>query len=203
MASKLNSEFNYRYQVQGETPWEKIKTLKGFLEGRLRAKGLEEVGKLKLKSKKLKADYMRNEGREWEALELEAEIMEIEQSAHIAEEAYRLNEKEIAIIQKLLAEQYALAEPTRVNGYSDEDMFELNAENEFTVWIAKEIQADIVAMGHPSPAHLRNAMSSPTTFKCLQSIGLIPNDMKYLVGNTDPKHIYLMEAPIETVHAIG
>ena len=41
MASKLNTEFNYRYQVIGDTPWEKIKTLKGFLEGRIRAAALE------------------------------------------------------------------------------------------------------------------------------------------------------------------
>ena len=37
MASKLNTEFNYRYQVIGDTAWEKIKTLKGFLEGRVRS----------------------------------------------------------------------------------------------------------------------------------------------------------------------
>ena len=42
MAVKLNSEFNYRYQVIGETPWEKIKTLKGFLEGRVRAAHIRE-----------------------------------------------------------------------------------------------------------------------------------------------------------------
>jgi len=47
MAQKFNTEFNYRYQVIGCTPWEKIKTLKGFLEGRIRAQALEEVGKLK------------------------------------------------------------------------------------------------------------------------------------------------------------
>jgi hypothetical protein len=47
MASKLNTEFNYRYQVIGETVWEKIKTLQGFLEGSIRAAALEEVGELK------------------------------------------------------------------------------------------------------------------------------------------------------------
>ena len=51
MSSKLNSEFNYRYQVIGETPWEKIKTLKGFLEGRIRASALEQVGELKYQAK--------------------------------------------------------------------------------------------------------------------------------------------------------
>ena len=41
MPAKLNTEFNYRYQVIGETVWEKIKTLKGILEGRIRASALE------------------------------------------------------------------------------------------------------------------------------------------------------------------
>jgi hypothetical protein len=47
MASKFNTEFNYRYQVIGNTPWEKIKTLKGFLEGRVRTATLEEVSRIK------------------------------------------------------------------------------------------------------------------------------------------------------------
>ncbi len=51
MASNLNSEFNYRYQVIGSTPWEKLKTLKGFLEGRKRAAALEKVAELKHKAK--------------------------------------------------------------------------------------------------------------------------------------------------------
>jgi hypothetical protein len=59
MASKLNTEFNYRYQVIGNTPWERIKTLKGFLEGRIRAMALEEVGKLKHQAKLSKLNYCR------------------------------------------------------------------------------------------------------------------------------------------------
>jgi hypothetical protein len=51
MASNLNSEFNYRYQVIGSTPWEKIKTLQGFLVGRKRAAVLEEVAALKHQAK--------------------------------------------------------------------------------------------------------------------------------------------------------
>ena len=47
MPSKLNTEFNYRYQVMGETVWEKIKILKGFLEGRERAADMQEVANLK------------------------------------------------------------------------------------------------------------------------------------------------------------
>jgi hypothetical protein len=74
-----------------------------------------------------------------------------------------LNKKEIKILEKLLEELYVIAEPTRIEGYSDEDMYEANAANEFTVNIGREIQAEMIANGRPSPAKLRNAMSNPFT----------------------------------------
>ena len=77
MASKFNSEFNYSYQVIGDTPWEKIKTLQGFLEGRVRAAALEEVGNLKNQAKVSKLKHLQNGGNglEHEILELIAKWM--------------------------------------------------------------------------------------------------------------------------------
>ena len=144
MAVKLNTEFNYRYQVIGDTPWEKIKTLNGFLEGRIRASVLEKVSELKYQSKLAKLKRLENEsGLEEDILELKADIMETESELQTAYEAYRLNETEIKIINKLLKELYVIAEPTRIKGYTDEEMFEANAANEFTVNIGREIQAEI------------------------------------------------------------
>ena len=203
MATKLNSEFNYRYQVQGETIWEKIKTLKGFLEGRIRAQGLEEVGNLKRDAKIAEVEYLEAyiEDSSTSALdklrvkpkllELRAEVLEIAGMQIAADEAYLLNKQEVKIIEKLLAEAYEEAEPSRIEGYSDEDMFEANAANEFTVMIGKEIQAEIIANGRPSPAKLRNAMSNPITFIALQQAGLIPEDARMLIGSNDPRIIQL------------
>jgi hypothetical protein len=98
-----------------------------------------------------------------------------------------LNKKEIKILEKLLKELYVIAEPTRIEGYSDEDMYEANAANEFTVNIGREIQAEMIANGRPSPAKLRNAMSNPFTWNALKSIGLIPKETKILEGNINPK----------------
>jgi hypothetical protein len=189
MASKLNTEFNYRYQVIGDTPWEKIKTLKGFLEGRIRAAALEEVGNLKNQAKVAKLKHLQNGGcgLEHEILELKAEIMEAESHQPAAKEAFELNHKEIEILNKLLKELYVIAEPTRIKGYSDEEMFEANAANEFTVNIGREIQAEMIANGRPSPAKLRNAMSNPYTWNALKGIGLIPKETKILEGNINPK----------------
>ena len=188
MASKLNTEFNYRYQVIGDTAWEKIKTLKGFLEGRVRAAVLEEVGNLKYQAKLAKLNRLEKEaGLQEDILELKAEIMELESHDVAAKEAYELNHKEIEILNKLLKELYVIAEPTRIKGYTDEEMFEANAANEFTVNIGREIQAEMIANGRPSPAKLRNAMSNPFTWNALKGIGLIPKETKILEGNINPK----------------
>ena len=187
MASKFNSEFNYRYQVIGQTPWEKIKTLQGFLEGRVRAAVLEEVGHLKDQAKIAKLKRLESEGGlEEDILTLKAEILEAESHLPVTKEAFELNRKEIEILNKLLEELYVIAEPTRIPGYSDEEMWEANQANEFTVNIAKEIQAEMIANGRPSAAKIGNAMSNPHTWNALKSIGLVPQETKILVGNTDP-----------------
>ena len=188
MASKLNTEFNYRYQVIGDTPWEKIKTLKGFLEGRIRASVLEEVGYLKDQAKLAKLKRLEEEGGlQEDILTLKAEILEGESHQPAAKEAFELTKKEIEILKKLLKELYVIAEPTRIKGYSDEEMYEANAANEFTVNIGREIQAEMIANGRPSAAKLRNAMSNPHTWNALKGVGLIPKGTKILQGNINPQ----------------
>ena len=202
MASKFNSEFNYRFQVVGNTPWEKIKTLQGFLEGRIRAAELEEVNNLKNQAKVAKLKHLQNggQGLEHEILELKAEILEAKSHEATAKEAFELNKKEIEILKKLLKELYVIAEPTRIPGYSDEEMWEANQANEFTVNIGREIQAEMLANGRPSPAKLRNAMSNPHTWNALKGVGLIPKGTKILKGNVDPQlKIELKGAEDETI----
>ena len=188
MASKFNTEFNYRYQVIGNTPWERIKTLKGFLEGRIRALALEEVGKLKHQAKLSKLNHLKNggEGLEHEILELKADIIETESHEETLKEAYELTKDEIKILKKLLKELYDMAESTRIKGYTDEQMFEANAANEFTVAIGKEIQAEMIANGRPSPAKIGNAMSNPYTWNALKEVGMIPKEAKILTGKINP-----------------
>jgi hypothetical protein len=189
MPQKFNSEFNYRYQVIGNTPWERIKTLKGFLEGRIRALATEEAGKLKYQAKVSKLNHLLNGGKglEHEILELKAEIIEADSFRETMEEAYNLTRDEIKTLKKLLKELYVIAEPTRIEGYTDEQMFEANGANEFTVNMGREIQAEMIANGRPSPGRIRNAMSNPHTWNALKQIGLIPKKTKILEGNINPQ----------------
>ena len=183
MATKLNSEFNYRYLVIGETPWEKIKTLKGFLEGRIRASALEEVAELKFQSKLEELEYLKKSGGLLHViLNLQAEIIELESHMPAQVEAFLLNKEEIEIIKRVLKDTYEIAEPTRIDGYTDEQMFEANAMNEYTTLLCREIQAELIANGRPSPAKLKNAMACPQTFEAVKLLGLMPKETT-LIGD--------------------
>ena len=197
MASNLNSEFNYRYQVIGSTPWEKIKTLQGFLVGRKRAAVLEEVSALKHQAKIEELKHLKTvPALPHIILNLQAEIVEAESFLDDQKHAFELNRKEFKILEKLMTELYIEVEPTRLKHedgtpYTDDEMFEENANYEFTVTIGREIQAEIIANGRPSPAKLLNAMSNPQTLESLKTIGLVPNetflltqkDVVGLIGN--------------------
>lgn len=183
MASNLNSEFNYRYQVIGSTPWEKLKTLKGFLVGRKRAAALEKCAELKYKAKLEEYKHLKTvPALPHILLNLEAEIIELESHLEDQKHAFELNRQEIKILEKLIAELYEICEPTRISGYTDDQMFEANANYEFTVTVGRELQAEIIANGRPSPAKLLNAMSNPQTMQMLQSVGLVPEGTQLLGG---------------------
>jgi hypothetical protein len=203
MPSKFNSEFNYRYQVVGETPWARIKTLQGFLEGRKSTALLEKASGLRHQAKLSELEYLRKDNAlPHVLLDKQADLVEYESSRSIEIEAFKLNRQEIQILETLLAELYAIVEPTRAKHddgtpYTDEEMFELNAANEFTAMIGKDIYAEIAANGRPSPAKLRNAMSNPYTFAALKKCGLIPEQTQFVEGSVDPLQIDLKQAPQE------
>jgi len=185
MASNLNSEFNYKYQVIGSTPWEKLKTLQGFLVGRKRAAVLEKCADLKYKAKLAEYKHLLTvPALPHILLNLEAEILELESHLDDQKHAFELNRNEIKVLEKLIAELYEICEPTRIEGYSDDQMFEANANLEFTVTVGRELQSEIIAYGRPSSAKLLNAMSNPQTLQMLTSVGLVPQGTTLLEAGT-------------------
>ena len=185
MASNLNSEFNYKYQVIGSTPWEKLKTLQGFLVGRKRAAVLEKCAELKYKAKLKEYKHLLTvPALDHILLNLEAEILELESHLDDQKHAFELNRNEIKVLEKLIAELYEICEPTRIEGYTDDQMFEANANLEFTVTVGRELQSEIIAYGRPSSAKLLNAMSNPQTLQMLTSVGLVPEGTTLLTAGS-------------------
>lgn len=188
MPSKLNTEFNYRYLVIGDTVWEKIKTLQGFLEGRVEAAVLEEAAHLKHDAKLAKMEWMKEMNAPLhEQLVMQAELLELATVTDVTDKAYELNRQEIVILEKLLAECYEIAEPTRIHGYTDEQMFEENAANEFTTNTLREMQSEIAATGRPFPATVLHVMSNPHTLNIAIKSGFFPEEaIPLLVANPVP-----------------
>jgi hypothetical protein len=187
MPQKLNTEFNYRYQTLGDTPWAKIQNLKGFLEGRVRAVALETVTHLKHDAKVAELEHLKEtKAPLHEILLKQAEMVEAESHMIVVDEAYELNRQEIKILNKVLAELYVIAEPTRIAGYSDEEMFEANAAAEFTANTLRAMQSEIVANGRPFPATVLHVMSNPDTLLAAVNSGLFPADVVKLMLTTPP-----------------
>ena len=177
MPSKLNSEFNYRYQIIGNTPWKKIQILRGFLEGRIQAAAQEKISALRRESQKCELAHLKEIGAlRHVILNLEASILETESARQTEIECFKLNLEEIETIKKLIAEYLAIAEPTRIDGYTDEQMYEANENYEFTINVCREIQAEMIANGRPSPAKLLNAMSNPQSLEALKTLGIVPQE---------------------------
>jgi hypothetical protein len=185
MPSKFNTEFNYKYQVIGNTPWERIKTLKGFLEGRVRAVALEECSHLQHDSLVAEMAFLKTNGApEHKQMRLQAKIIESASHMVVTDEAYELNRKEIEILNRLLTECLEMAEPTRIEGFSDEEMYEANASHEFAIQTLREMQSEIVANGRPSPATVLHAMNNPHVLTAALQSGLLPADaIPLLTGN--------------------
>ena len=187
MASNLNSEFNYRYQVMGCTPWEKLKNLKNFLVGRKEAAAMEKVAEMKHQAFIEEFEDLKKDPtvKPYVILKKEAEIIEYDEHFENQRHAFQLARSEVAILEKLIAELYIELESTRLYSedgtpYSDDEMFEVNANLEFTVMIGREIQSEIIANGRPSAAKILNAMSNPQTLEMLQCVGLIPPEISLL-----------------------
>ena len=173
--SRLNTLFNYRYQIEGCTPWARVHHLEEFLAGRVRAAALEEVSRLKYEAKVQEYEHLKSIGAlPHVLLNLEAEIIETESFFPSQEKAFKQNLEEIEDIKQFLAEVLVIAEPTRIPGYTNDQMFEANEGLEFTVNLARDMQAQIVVSGRPLATQVRNAMSNPFTREALQKIGLLP-----------------------------
>ena len=200
MPSKFNSEFNYRYQVMGNTPWAKIKILKGFLEGRVRAAAGEEVSYLRHNAQREELAYLKKQNiPKHEQMQLEANLLESKAAMVIVEEAYELNCKEIEILNKLLAECYEIAEPTRIPGYSDEDMFEANEANEFTVQTLREMQSEMIALGRPTPGTVLHAMNNPHTLHAAVQSGMLPMEALPILTANPPMFAVQQMAALNTL----
>jgi hypothetical protein len=133
--SQLNRNLNYLTVVDGNTPWEKLRVIRNFLEDRRMALALGELGLEKAEATIDKDSW------EWKEHQIR-----LPQALGNLEDARR----EIKFLEDVEARLIPMAEADRIEGKTDEEMYELNFPRESAESLALEAQAEIAAVGHIS-----------------------------------------------------
>lgn len=129
--ARVNHNVNYIYDVDGETVWEKLRVIRGFLQDREMA---YEVAKLSMED----IDAMDKDSKEYK----KAMIFKPQTEQNIQD---CVNE-----IQFLKSYESALAieaEKTRIDGLTDDQMYEANFYNEIKYRLVRKAQAQIISSG--------------------------------------------------------
>lgn len=155
--SRSTHNVNYIYDCDGETVWEKLRVIRGFLEEKQII--LQEI-ELKEEYKKEhngdSFEYKKAKIHEKKNLQLKNELID---------EIKFLEEFESWLAQE--------AEKTRIPGKTDEEMYEINFFEELKIRLIKRAQSQLIATGHIEPDTLQRIMKNSDSANLAIQIGLI------------------------------
>lgn len=142
MASQVNSQYAYLNLINGETIWERLRIVRNFIEDRKIAKKLQTTQELKHQACIAKVQEATKES---ERLFAQAELEEFEAHQEQQADAYKKLDDELAFLLKYEAELALIAEQSRIEGKSDDEMYQINMETEVYLRNLKKIEAEQVA----------------------------------------------------------
>jgi len=157
MASKVNSEFAYITVVNGLTPWERIRTIRNFIEDRTIALTIKDTISVKVDAAKAELEAWEYEMSRDDIgtkdkllakakyLEALAKRMENEAFAAQQKDGYDKLDEELAFLIKYEKELANICENTRLPGKTDSEMYELNKPLEDLMRHTKAVEVDILS----------------------------------------------------------
>jgi hypothetical protein len=142
MASQVNSQYAYLNLINGETIWERLRIVRNFIEDRKIAKKLQTTQELKHQAYIAKVQEATKES---ERLFAQAELEEFEAHQEQQTDGYKKLDDELAFLLKYEAELASIAEQSRIEGKSDDEMYQINMETEVYLRNLKKIETEQVA----------------------------------------------------------
>lgn len=133
--SRVNHNVNYMYDVDGETVWEKLRTIRGMLDDRRRAYAHSVLGKQEREKKFQDADKESLEYKKW-LIDKDFNDSLIQDCAN-----------EIKFLEAFESFLAVEAEKTRIPGKTDDEMYEINYFHEMEVRLVRKAQAQIMTRG--------------------------------------------------------
>ena len=179
--SQLNRNASYLYIVDGYTIWERLRVIRNFLEDR---KQSLEVSKAKQKDTAKKKETLDKDSFEY----AEIEIFE-PQTKRLIEEC----ENEIAFLAELETKLSVEAEKTRIDGKTDDEMYEFNYFNELVQIQLMDVKSEIMALGHVSPNTMKTLLRNPNTMQEAVKLGLLNKQVLELARKVNEATPLLLE----------
>lgn len=164
MASQLNHNAAYLYAVEGITVWERLRVIRNFLEDRRLAYNLALLNKEK-------TEYEISQLTD--SIEDSFKLREIELYKPQSEDGIKKCKDEIQFLEELEKQLIEKAEPLRVTGKTDDEMYEINFYNETIVRLVRKAHGEIISIGRISPETLENLFKCPPALEVLHTQGII------------------------------
>ncbi len=155
--SQLNRNAHYLFTVDGITVWERLRVIRNFIIEREQALKLAELNKTKY-------DTM-------DKASFEAQEKEIfrEQEQTLIEEC----RDELMFLKDLEQRLATEAEPTRLEGKSDKEMYEINYFEELIQLNLLTLQSELLSTGVVSPSTMKMLLRNPQTLERATTMGLV------------------------------
>lgn len=161
--ARQNHNVNYLFDVDGETVWEKLRVIRAMLLDRQLAVGIID----------LKEDVCKDKEVDTTSFKYRKEQLYKE---------FRVGLKQDAINEIKFLSEYAEyltteAEKTRIEGKTDDEMYEINYFEEMRVRLVRRAQAQVISTGRVNEELLLRLMKNKSAMDtCIQQ-GLLTQDV--------------------------
>jgi len=167
MASRVNHESDYLFVVEGLTVWERLRCIRNFIEDRKSAIASGEIAK---------------EEVEWRISVLSDTKPEIfEKRKLIAQQevsasALQHAKEELEFLYELEEKLMALAEKDRVEGKTDEEMYEINHYKEHVARLVRKANCEYISIGSISPNTLESLFRTKEAMQIIYDQGILSQE---------------------------
>lgn len=158
------------YDVDGETVWEKLRTIRGMLDDRRRAYAMGQLNKEE-NERKYKKDKESFKYRKW--------LINKDFNNSLLEDCAN----EIKFLEAFESFLAAEAEKTRIPGKTDDEMYEINYFYEMEVRLVRRAQAQIMTRGVLDEELMLRLMKNRNALNLCIEQGLISEQVAKVIDN--------------------
>lgn len=164
--ARKNREASYINVIDGETVWERLRTVRSFLEDRELSLEMSKLQDIKIsRMKKDSVEYMEAKILEKQRLTLRQECVE-----------------EIDFLKGFESKLSTEAEKTRISGKTDDEMYEINYYDEQITRLVNDAKAEIISTGRIEKVTIKALMRNRPALNVVISLGFLTEDVLKIAG---------------------